>query len=170
MRSRFGRGAQGHMSRERGATLVEYALVFAMLIVGSLGAIQFLTDNAKEQINNNADCVSKRPPPVECQTPAQSVPDDYEDFPPTTLYVPPASSGTAQFQSTAWNSGTGKITGTARVRAGTPATGVEGAVVYLKWTCGGATFYDTVTTDSSKDTDLTVTTRALTLSMTVLYH
>ena len=34
----------------------------------------------------------------------------------------------------------------------------------------GLLFMTTVTTDSSKDTDLTVTTRALTLSMTVLYH
>ncbi|MCA9599378.1 MAG: hypothetical protein KC776_38990 [Myxococcales bacterium] len=40
-----------------------------------------------------------------------------------------------------------------------------------EWSIGPSLrFMTTVTTDSSKDTDLTVTTRALTLSMTVLYH
>ncbi|HET8896066.1 MAG TPA: hypothetical protein VFN04_02255 [Protaetiibacter sp.] len=49
---------------ERGATLVEYALVFALLAVASLGAVEFLQRQSENEINNQAECVSNRPPPT----------------------------------------------------------------------------------------------------------
>ncbi len=47
----------------RGATLVEYALVFSLLVVVGLASYEFLTDRADAEIGNQADCVSDRPPP-----------------------------------------------------------------------------------------------------------
>ena len=51
---------------ERGATMVEYALVFALVAVVALGAMEFLVDRSEVEINNQADCVSERPPPSAC--------------------------------------------------------------------------------------------------------
>lgn len=50
-------------SASRGATLVEYALVFSLFIVVALGAMDALTDAASDEIDNQAVCVSDRPPP-----------------------------------------------------------------------------------------------------------
>jgi Flp pilus assembly pilin Flp len=55
---------RGHL--ERGATFVEYALVFSLVAVVSIGAVQFLTDRSEDEIANQADCVSSRPPPSSC--------------------------------------------------------------------------------------------------------
>lgn len=52
--------------KDRGATLVEYALVLALLVVGSMGVINLLQASAENEVNNQADCVSMRPPPPEC--------------------------------------------------------------------------------------------------------
>lgn len=52
---------------DRGASLVEYALVFVFIAVGSLGVASYLTTNGDIEINNQADCVSRRPPPPSCQ-------------------------------------------------------------------------------------------------------
>jgi hypothetical protein len=49
----------------RGATLVEYGLVFSLLVVVSLGALGFLNDSASNEIENQAVCVSDRPPPTD---------------------------------------------------------------------------------------------------------
>jgi Flp pilus assembly pilin Flp len=51
---------------ERGATLVEYALVFSLIAVASIGAVEFLTNQSEDEIANQADCVSNRPPPSSC--------------------------------------------------------------------------------------------------------
>ncbi|MGY6500362.1 MAG: Flp family type IVb pilin [Acidimicrobiales bacterium] len=48
----------------RGATLVEYALITALLVVVSIAALEFLTNTADGEINNQAQCVSDRPPPT----------------------------------------------------------------------------------------------------------
>jgi hypothetical protein len=53
----------------RGATGAEYALVMALVVVTSIGAIDFLTDRASDETRNQADCVSTRPPPPGCQLP-----------------------------------------------------------------------------------------------------
>ena len=77
----------------RGATLVEYALVFSLLVVLSLGAVQFLSESASNEIDNQALCVSDRPPPTDaladerCRfaaTPADLVTPDPNIVPPTT--------------------------------------------------------------------------------------
>lgn len=52
---------------ERGATLVEYALVLALLIGGIWGAIELLGRQGKAEVVNQAECVSMRPPPATCQ-------------------------------------------------------------------------------------------------------
>lgn len=53
--------------RERGATIVEYSLLVAAVVVVSLGAIQNLQDNSEAEVANEFDCVSERPPPPTCQ-------------------------------------------------------------------------------------------------------
>jgi Flp pilus assembly pilin Flp len=50
-----------------GATLVEYALIVALVVVASFGAIQFLTNQSEAEVATQADCVSTRPPPPSCQ-------------------------------------------------------------------------------------------------------
>lgn len=40
---------------ERGATLVEYALVFSLIVVGSLFAIQALTDTSSSYLSSTGD-------------------------------------------------------------------------------------------------------------------
>lgn len=65
----------------RGATLVEYALVFALVMVTALGAAQFLQDESQNEIDNQAECVSMRPPPPGCLLTAITT---------TTTLVPPS--------------------------------------------------------------------------------
>jgi len=47
--------------------LVEYALVLALLLVGSLGVIRFLEGEAADEVDEEAECMSMRPPPPGCQ-------------------------------------------------------------------------------------------------------
>jgi len=147
MRKRIGRDAQPRLRRDVGATLAEYALIFSLLIVGSVAAVEFLSAEAGEQIDNNADCVSKRPPPVECQTPAQSVPDDYDSFPPTTPSYTPPSGGTASFGTITWTSGTKTMSGPITIASG--GTAIPDATVYFKVTCNGSNFFTNGTTNAS---------------------
>jgi hypothetical protein len=68
---------------DAGATLVEYAVIVALLVVVSIPAINFLTDRADDQVAVQADCVSMRPPPPSCQAPSRVLPpnpDDDDDF------------------------------------------------------------------------------------------
>ncbi len=66
---------------ERGATLVEYALVTSLLVGVSIGAIQFLTDRSDEATKQQAACISERPPPPGCQIPTAV---------PPSVFSPPA--------------------------------------------------------------------------------
>ncbi len=52
---------------QRGAALVEYALAVSLLVVASIGAVQFLEDETAAEVDNQADCLSTRPPPTTCQ-------------------------------------------------------------------------------------------------------
>jgi hypothetical protein len=47
----------------RGATLVEYGLVFSLVVVVGLAAMDAITESASKEIDNQAVCVSDRPPP-----------------------------------------------------------------------------------------------------------
>lgn len=93
---------QGRLA-SRGATLVEYSLVFALLVVVAMGAIQFLNDRSDAEINNQADCVSDRPAPAACAyapvpgdvtfpdpgyTPPTSAPPNVDEVPRFTI-IPP---------------------------------------------------------------------------------
>ena len=71
----------------RGATLVEYALVFSLLVVATLGSIEYLEGKAGDEIDNQADCVSTRPAPAECGF--APVPSDVSF--PDPGYNPPTS-------------------------------------------------------------------------------
>ncbi|QGG95699.1 TadE family protein [Actinomarinicola tropica] len=86
----------------RGATLVEYALVFSLLVVLAIGAVEFLNAQSDAEINNQADCVSDRPPPGDCgfapvpsdvtfpdpgYSPPTSAPPNAADVPTLTLGI-----------------------------------------------------------------------------------
>jgi len=62
-----------------GATLVEYAVVLALVVVTAIPAIDYLTERSREEVANQADCVSMRPPPASCQLPAVPPPPQPED-------------------------------------------------------------------------------------------
>lgn len=69
---------------DRGATLVEYATVSALLLVVSLGALQFVGDSASEQAQSEANCISTRPPPDSCQVPTAALPTSTTTVPVST--------------------------------------------------------------------------------------
>jgi Flp pilus assembly pilin Flp len=72
-------------SASRGATLVEYALVFSLLIVVCMGAIDALTASASKEISNQATCVETRPPPPECE--GSAIPDEVT-YPNPNVFPP----------------------------------------------------------------------------------
>lgn len=84
---------------DRGATLVEYALVLALIVVGSIAAINALDSRGREQVVNQAECVSMRPPPPGCQiTPITT--STTETGPPITgSTMPPAEPATPRLTS-----------------------------------------------------------------------
>jgi hypothetical protein len=51
---------------ERGATLVEYALGLAFLVLALAGGASMLEDAGRREVDNQANCVSERPPPDDC--------------------------------------------------------------------------------------------------------
>jgi hypothetical protein len=69
--SQSGRGSPGRLTRYRcsgdtGATLSEYALGFSVVAVVALISGSYLTSASEEEAQNQADCVSMRPPPTTC--------------------------------------------------------------------------------------------------------
>ncbi len=72
---------------DRGATLVEYALVLTLLVVVSIAAIQSLDSAARDEVANQEECVSSRPPPATCQTLILTT---------STTVVPPSTTATTQ--------------------------------------------------------------------------
>lgn len=86
-------------SNDRGAVLVEYALVLVLLLVGALGTIELLDQKSKQEVNHQADCISTRPPPPGCQPrTVTTLPPPI--VPPTsapTTTPPPGATGTASF-------------------------------------------------------------------------
>ncbi|WP_436794039.1 hypothetical protein [Actinospongicola halichondriae] len=82
--------------RDRGVALVEYALVLAILVVGSLGAIQTLEGNAAAEVDNQANCLSTRPPPSSCaRAPLQPTTTTMVGQPTTTTPPAPTADVTA---------------------------------------------------------------------------
>jgi Flp pilus assembly pilin Flp len=110
--SKFERLTRMLRRSDRGATLVEYALVFSLVAVVSIGAIEFLQAQSEEEIDNQADCVSDRPPPSGCSfapvpsdvsfpdpgySPPTSAPPNAEDIPTFAIGV-----GSDTVTGTAW--------------------------------------------------------------------
>lgn len=83
-----GRAEQMRVAGSRGATLVEYALVMALVILVGASAYELLTVAADREIENQAECVSDRPPPEsECgfaPVPTDVVTPNPNIAPPTT--------------------------------------------------------------------------------------
>lgn len=75
--------------------LVEYALVLALLLLGSVGAIRFLEGEMAQEVDDEAECMSMRPPPPGCQpqpvTTSTTVSGPTTTNPTTTTVVPTAS-------------------------------------------------------------------------------
>lgn len=53
--------------RDLGVSLVGYALVLGLLVTTAVGSITLIESASTDEINNQANCVSQRPPPVSCQ-------------------------------------------------------------------------------------------------------
>jgi hypothetical protein len=125
--------------------MVEYSLVISGVVVVSIASLNYLTEQSTESMDNSADCVSTRPPPVSCQvravttTTATTTPGVTTTIAPeltTTTTAPPVSVvqlGTPGFDHTVspWT-----VTPIVEVRTD-PGTGfvpVEGAVVTFQFT------------------------------------
>jgi hypothetical protein len=82
------RAAALRAAGSRGATLVEYALVMSLVVLAGASAYELLTAAADSEIENQADCVSDRPPPEsECgfaPVPTDVVTPNPNIAPPTT--------------------------------------------------------------------------------------
>lgn len=84
--------------RDAGAAAAEYALIFAVFVAGSVGAFEYLTRATTAEVNNQADCVSTRPPPPSCNY-RESRPTTTTTAPPSTT-VPPTVTVTSSTTST----------------------------------------------------------------------
>lgn len=125
---------------DRGATLVEYALVLSFLVLAGIGAVNLLDSGARREVGNQEDCVSRRPPPPSCQLPAvpppePPPPDPGED--PETPELPPDMANVVYVHRTEELSGTSwaaileiELTVTRNIPDGDPSTTpIEGTMV-----------------------------------------
>lgn len=64
--------------QERGATLVEYALVFALIVVGSLFAIEALTDSSGSYLSSTGEDIG---------TPREHIEDISDDLPDPPVWI-----------------------------------------------------------------------------------
>jgi hypothetical protein len=127
--------------------MVEYSLVVAFLVVGSILAIDYLNGEASDEVANQADCVATRPPPEDCQinpiitttvtadpsTTSTSMPDPTSSTsPPSTDPPQQPSTATWSGQSTSLPGGQWKATANPVVLNpdGTPKAGVT---VRVRW-------------------------------------
>ncbi|MDZ7674703.1 MAG: hypothetical protein U5K30_06525 [Acidimicrobiales bacterium] len=98
--------------REGGAVLVEYALALTLLVVGSIGAIQFLEDETEDEVDRQAECISQRPPPESSCQP--------EALTPVTPPPPPPEGG--------YPSGSAENPIQAQITLGVPTATTSGSV------------------------------------------
>ena len=96
--SQWGRRLLGRLRGDRGATLVEYGLVVAAIVAVSVPGIDYLTDQGDQELSNQANCVSERPPPPSCLVPA--VTTTVSTVSTTTTTAGPTSSTTSSTSST----------------------------------------------------------------------
>lgn len=81
----------------RGATLVEYAMVASLLLVVSMVAIDGLTTAADGEVNNQAECVSDRPPPTGGDAGCEFAPTPSDLVTPDPSFVPPTTGSPVPF-------------------------------------------------------------------------
>jgi len=72
----------------RGAALIEYALALSLFVFVSIGALEMLEDSTREEVANEFDCVSERPPPPSCQLRAVTTTTSTTTTTTTTTEVP----------------------------------------------------------------------------------
>ena len=148
-----GRGAQRRLRHSWGATLVEYVLLLAVFAAGSVGAATYLTRGARTQIGNQADCLSTRPPPANCQIPAV-VTTTSTSIGPTTSS---SSTTTPPNGTVAWDTANSRwdhVARTATVRLQVRTAGgapVPDATITLRFTVtpGNQGFYATCISNAS---------------------
>lgn len=99
-RFRSTRRSPGRLARDIGASLVEYALVVALFLVVSVGAIQYLSTESEEATAVQIDCVEQRPPAASCQLPA-IVTSTTDSIPISTVPTAPEPEGEASAPGTA---------------------------------------------------------------------
>ena len=64
--------------RERGATLAEYALVFSLIVIGSLFAIEALTDTSSSYLSSTGDDIG---------SPREHIEDMSDDLPDPPVWI-----------------------------------------------------------------------------------
>jgi hypothetical protein len=79
----------------RGATVVEYALIVAVMVAASVVAIQFLTDQGSAEVASEADCVSTRPPPESCIAAAVTTSTTVDPVSTVTTEAPTTTTSTS---------------------------------------------------------------------------
>jgi Flp pilus assembly pilin Flp len=117
--------------RELGATLVEYSLILAVVVVGAIGAISYLADRGSAEVADQADCVSTRPPPPSCIRASVTT---------VTTVTPPSTSTTEAPTTTTTTSAPATTTTTAAPGTTTttaPAAGFDGSSSLLFWDTRG---------------------------------
>jgi len=142
-----GDGSKGrHVARVRGsvgATMVEYALVLALVVVPSVGAVKYFSTQSAKQTNNQADCIAKRPPTNSCQviaitTTTTTTPASTTSTAPatTTTTAAPTTTTAAPSATLAWDVGASVYTASPRqvtlklnVTSSPGSTPLPGAVV-----------------------------------------
>lgn len=98
---------------ERGATLVEYSLILAVVVVVAVGAIQYMSDRGSDEVVSEADCVSTRPPPESCQRAAVTT---------VTTVTPSSTTSTVAPTSTITTTSTTSTTTTSTTTTTAPPT------------------------------------------------
>lgn len=160
-----------------GVTLVEYALIVALVVIPAIPAVNWLSKTGRSEVASQKDCVSKRPPPTSCQsrvatTTTTADPSTSSTSIPTSgsTVEPPSSSSSSSSSSTSSSSTTsttapppnkatavgkklsstsGQVTVTVKQDAGAPA---PGSIVEVTWSFAedlSQMFYDECVTDAS---------------------
>lgn len=128
VRRMLGRAVRWAGKSAAGVTGVEYALVVSLVLVGSIGAIETLGDNSRDEVNNQANCVSSRPPPVSCQL--EPLVTTTTNSIPVTMTTAPTTSSTST-TTTVVNPSTVTITNAVSVRTGPSSWNAQATVTVL---------------------------------------
>jgi hypothetical protein len=123
---------------DTGATLTEYAMIVAVVVALGAGTTKYLQTRANAQVAVQADCISTRPPPQNCQPHAVVVTTTVVGTPTTPPVQPPAGHSTWTAPTgTAWDKPNGTVQYKLRVQDSANAA-VAGARVFIKATGTGS--------------------------------